>query len=287
MESNPAFPSLSRIVRRRPRGSPGSGMAPPTHTVRSLPCALVGTASTLRKIVSRVLRLPGYRLYASETEDATSILRLWIRPTGPAPAYVCGARGQAGRDVHSWSERRVRDLPGSAPLRWQRLPPFHEARPSADATSGRDPERLPRESPFRHRRGDRREHPRPCCAAGATEITSTCSSRSSGPPRSAVSTRRHEHGPRYRFWRRALYTGGRSPLSRQARRCPSLVDYVPGNGAHAWADRHRTAATVAYALRLKCNEVYVARGDIRAWRPSWPETRFIAGKREAESCGRS
>ncbi len=63
------------------------------------------------EIVSRILRLPGYRVYASETEDATSILRLWIRPTAPEPAYVCGGCGQAGRDVHSWSERRVRDLP--------------------------------------------------------------------------------------------------------------------------------------------------------------------------------
>jgi DNA-binding SARP family transcriptional activator len=35
----------------------------------------------------------------------------------------------------------------------------------------------------------------PCCAAGAaTGITTTCSSRSSGPPRPAVSSRPHEHG---------------------------------------------------------------------------------------------
>jgi hypothetical protein len=37
--------------------------------------------------------LPGYRVHASETEDATSILRLWIRPTAPEPAYVCGGCG--------------------------------------------------------------------------------------------------------------------------------------------------------------------------------------------------
>src|SRR2546426_693452 len=63
------------------------------------------------EIVSRVPRLPGYRVYAAEPEDATSILRLWIRPTTPEPAYVCGGCGQGGRDVHSWSERQVRDLP--------------------------------------------------------------------------------------------------------------------------------------------------------------------------------
>ena len=61
-------------------------------------------------IVSRVLRLPGYGVYAWEAEDATSILRLWVRPTGE-PAYVCGGCGQPGRALHSWSERRVRDLP--------------------------------------------------------------------------------------------------------------------------------------------------------------------------------
>ena len=63
------------------------------------------------EILSRILRLPGYRVYAWETEGATSILRLWIRPTAPGPAYVCGGCGQPGRDLHSWTERRVRDLP--------------------------------------------------------------------------------------------------------------------------------------------------------------------------------
>ena len=63
------------------------------------------------EILSRILRLPGYRVYAWETEGATSILRLWIRPTAAGPAYVCGGCGQPGRDLHSWSERRVRDLP--------------------------------------------------------------------------------------------------------------------------------------------------------------------------------
>jgi hypothetical protein len=52
------------------------------------------------EIVSRILRLPGYRVYASEAEDASSILRLWVRPTAAEPAYVCGGCGQAGRDVH-------------------------------------------------------------------------------------------------------------------------------------------------------------------------------------------
>src|SRR2546426_6657602 len=70
------------------------------------------------EIVSRVLRLPGYRVYAAEPEDATSILRLWIRPTTPEPAYVCGGCGQGGRDVHSWSERQGRDLPWGTWTGW-------------------------------------------------------------------------------------------------------------------------------------------------------------------------
>ena len=62
------------------------------------------------EIVARILRLPGYGVYAWEAEDATSILRLWVRQTGE-PAYLCGGCGRAEREVHSWTERRVRDLP--------------------------------------------------------------------------------------------------------------------------------------------------------------------------------
>jgi len=61
-------------------------------------------------IVARVLRLPGYGVYAWEAEEAARILRLWVRPTGE-PAYVCGGCGRVARDIHSWTERRVRDLP--------------------------------------------------------------------------------------------------------------------------------------------------------------------------------
>jgi hypothetical protein len=53
------------------------------------------------EIVSRILRLPGYRVYASETEDASSILRLWVRPTAAEPPGLrLWGCGQAGRDVH-------------------------------------------------------------------------------------------------------------------------------------------------------------------------------------------
>src|SRR5712691_9439276 len=71
-------------------------------------------------IVSRILRLPGYGVYAWEAEDAASILKLWIRQRGE-PAYFCGGGGRAGRDVHSWTERRVRDLPWGTWTVWLRV----------------------------------------------------------------------------------------------------------------------------------------------------------------------
>jgi transposase len=63
------------------------------------------------EIVSRILRLPGYGVYAWEAEELTGTLTLWIRQTAPEPYYVCSGCGISVRDVHSWTERRVRDLP--------------------------------------------------------------------------------------------------------------------------------------------------------------------------------
>ncbi len=63
------------------------------------------------EIVSRILRLPGYGVYAWEAEEGSGTLTLRIRQTAPEPYYVCGGCGISVRDVHSWTERRVRDLP--------------------------------------------------------------------------------------------------------------------------------------------------------------------------------
>ena len=63
------------------------------------------------EIVSRILRLPGYGVYAWETEESTGTLRLSVRQTATTPYYVCGGCGISVRDVHSWTERQVRDLP--------------------------------------------------------------------------------------------------------------------------------------------------------------------------------
>jgi transposase len=62
-------------------------------------------------IVTRVLRLPDYGVYACEAEETTGTLTLWIRPTAREPYYVCGGCRISVRDVHSWTERRLRDLP--------------------------------------------------------------------------------------------------------------------------------------------------------------------------------
>ncbi len=62
-------------------------------------------------IVTRILRLPGYGVYACEAEETTGALTLWVRQTVRDPYYVCGGCGVSVRDVHSWTERRLRDLP--------------------------------------------------------------------------------------------------------------------------------------------------------------------------------
>lgn len=62
-------------------------------------------------IVTRLLRLPGYGVYAWEAEEATSTLTLWVRQTATEASDACGGCGISVRDVHSWTERRVRDLP--------------------------------------------------------------------------------------------------------------------------------------------------------------------------------
>jgi len=62
-------------------------------------------------IVTRILRLAGYAAYAHELEEATSRLTLWVRPLAAEPYYTCGGCGISIRNVHSWRERRVRDLP--------------------------------------------------------------------------------------------------------------------------------------------------------------------------------
>jgi transposase len=62
-------------------------------------------------IVSRILRLSGYGVYACDADETAGTLWLWVRQTTPEPYYVCGGCGISVREVHSWTERRLRDLP--------------------------------------------------------------------------------------------------------------------------------------------------------------------------------
>jgi transposase len=62
-------------------------------------------------IVSRILRLPGYGVSAWTADEASSTLTLWVRQRARTSSYVCGSCDGSSRDVHSWRERWVRDLP--------------------------------------------------------------------------------------------------------------------------------------------------------------------------------
>ena len=73
------------------------------------------------EIVARILRLPGYGVYAWDTDEAANTLTLSIRQTGRAPAYICGGCGICRHEVHSGTERRVRDLPWGTWQVWLRV----------------------------------------------------------------------------------------------------------------------------------------------------------------------
>ncbi len=73
------------------------------------------------EIVSRILRLPGYGIYGWETDEAANQLTLSIRQTGREPSYVYGGCGISVRAVHSWTERRIRDLPWGTWAVWLKV----------------------------------------------------------------------------------------------------------------------------------------------------------------------
>ncbi len=70
------------------------------------------------EIVSRILRLPGYGVTRVEVADEVGTLTLWVHQSGGEPSYVCGGCGVRRQAVHSWRERRVRDLPWGTWQRW-------------------------------------------------------------------------------------------------------------------------------------------------------------------------
>ncbi len=73
------------------------------------------------EIVSRILRLPGYGVAGWETDEAANTLTLSIRQTAREAYYVCGGCGISVREIHSWTERRLRDLPWGTWAVWLRV----------------------------------------------------------------------------------------------------------------------------------------------------------------------
>jgi len=73
------------------------------------------------EIVTRILRLPGYGIYRWDADDAVNRLTVWIRQTAREPYYVCGGCGISVREIHSWTEREIRDLPWGTWTVWLRL----------------------------------------------------------------------------------------------------------------------------------------------------------------------
>ncbi len=62
-------------------------------------------------ILWRVVRLPGYRPYRIEFDEAASTAKVWVRQAGKSASYTCGGCGIGVQDTHSVREREVRDLP--------------------------------------------------------------------------------------------------------------------------------------------------------------------------------
>jgi transposase len=73
------------------------------------------------QIVTRILRLPGYGVYGAEMDDATNTLILAIRQIAAEPYHVCSGCGISVREVHSWTERRLRDLPWGTWTVWLKV----------------------------------------------------------------------------------------------------------------------------------------------------------------------
>jgi hypothetical protein len=76
-------------------------------------------------IVSRILRLPGYRVSACEADETAGTLWVWVRQTTPEPYYVCGGvrdprSGQGTTAPGPWFALRAEDGSRMASL-WRYL----------------------------------------------------------------------------------------------------------------------------------------------------------------------
>lgn len=70
------------------------------------------------EIVHRILQLAGYGVFRSEFDEASWSVTLWVRETAKEPYYLCRGCGIGTRELHSVSERRVRDLPWGVWVVW-------------------------------------------------------------------------------------------------------------------------------------------------------------------------
>ena len=90
--------------------------------------------------VTRILWLPGYRVYQHEFDEAAQTVTCWVRPIGAAPYYCCPTCGiSTPATAGSPTERRVRDLPWGPWQVWLVV----EIQTVACRRCGRHRERLP------------------------------------------------------------------------------------------------------------------------------------------------
>ena len=63
------------------------------------------------QIIRRILRLEGYEIFDHVFDEAALRLTMWVRQNPKDPFHTCGGCGVGVRQLHSFRERWVRDLP--------------------------------------------------------------------------------------------------------------------------------------------------------------------------------
>ena len=90
--------------------------------------------------VTRILGVPGYRVYQHKFDEAAQTVTCWVRPAAAAPYYCCPGCGiSTPATVGNPTERQVRDLPWGPWTVWLVV----EIRTVACRRCGRHRERLP------------------------------------------------------------------------------------------------------------------------------------------------
>lgn len=63
------------------------------------------------EIINRIVRLEGYEVFHHVLDETALTLMMWVRQNAKDPYHTYGACGIGVREIHSWRERPVRDLP--------------------------------------------------------------------------------------------------------------------------------------------------------------------------------